>query len=63
MNALEIKLDKIYKQAVTQRKQEQDKLLQKFVNLKQKLDMRQRVETSKLDKAFEVKEAKNRLIK
>ena len=37
LNALEIKLDRIYKENDTQRKAEQAEMLQKFINLKAEL--------------------------
>jgi len=44
MRALEIKLDRIYKENDSQRKSEQAEMLQKFINLKAELLQRQRVE-------------------
>ena len=57
MNALEIKLDRIYKENDNQRKTEQAEMLQKFINLKAELQQRQLVEQSKLDNALRIKNA------
>ena len=57
MNALEIKLDRIYKENDNQRKTEQAEMLQKFINLKAELQQRQLVEQSKLDNALKIKNA------
>ena len=55
MKALEIKLDRVYKESDSSRKAEQGTLLQKFINLKAELSRRQQVEQSKLDQALKVK--------
>ena len=57
LNALEIKLDRIYKENDSQRKAEQAEMLQKFINLKAELQQRQLVEQSKLDNALKIKNA------
>lgn len=57
LNALEIKLDRIYKESDSQRKQEQAEMLQKFINLKAELAQRQLVEQSKLEHALKIKNA------
>ncbi len=44
MQALEIKLDRIYKENDSKRKQEQIELMQKFINLKSELQQRQMLE-------------------
>lgn len=57
LNALEIKLDRIYKENDSQRKAEQAEMLQKFINLKSELQQRQLVEQSKLENALKIKNA------
>ena len=52
---MEIKLDRIYKENDSQRKNEQGEMLQKFINLKAELHQRQLVEQSKLDNALVIK--------
>lgn len=44
MQVLEIKLDRIYKENDSKRKQEQIELMQKFINLKSELQQRQMLE-------------------
>mmetsp|Transcript_2876 Transcript_2876/g.4903 ORF Transcript_2876/g.4903 Transcript_2876/m.4903 type:complete len:205 (-) Transcript_2876:41-655(-) len=63
MKALEIKLDRVYKETENLRKQEQAELLQKFINLKSKLQLRQKLEISKLAKTFQTKNLKQKRVK
>ena len=55
MQALEIKLDRIYKEHDKVRKQQQTEMLQKFINLKTELHNRQKVEESKLKNTLKIK--------
>ena len=55
MRALEIKLDRQYKEQDKIRKIEQAALLQKFINLKAELNSRQMVEQSKLKNTLKIK--------
>ena len=55
MRALEIKLDRIYKENDVIRKQQQAEIIQKFINLKSNLTQRQRVEESKLGNNLKIK--------
>ena len=55
MHAIEIKLDRVYKEHDSQRKQEQSEILQKFINLKSELKQRQKVEQAKLEKTLQIK--------
>ena len=63
MRALELKLERLFKELDKMRKVEQAEMLQKFVNLRAKLQRRQGAELSKLTLNFEVKALKNKRVK
>lgn len=62
MKALEIKLDRIYKEHDVIRKQQQGEIIQKFINLKSNLTQRQRVEESKLNNNLKIKSFASQIV-